>query len=185
MEISIAGPEDTNGIREVQYKSWLANTVNEESGRSCDGANKIRPAPSRDETLSKENKSKLKNDIQSSRKNSLPGSETFVAKVNQKVIGFCTVVRGSEQNSLAEIYIIPPFQGKKIGRRLWDSAHQFIDQNKDTTVALLRFNIPAKKFYEGLGFAETGVSWEGENLENGNGTTVIEMILQGLSARDK
>ncbi len=107
-----------------------------------------------------------------------PESETVVAKVNQKVIGFCTVVRGSEQNSLAEIYIIPAFQGEKIGRRLWDSARQFIDQNNDTTVALLRFNTPAKKFYEGLGFAETGVSWEGENLKNENGTTVIEMILR-------
>ena len=153
--------------------------------RSCYGAKNIGSATSPDEPLSKQNKSKLKNDIQRSRKSSLPASETFVAKVNQKVIGFCKVVRGSEQNSLAEIYIIPPFQGKKIGRRLWDSAHQFIDRNKDTTVALLRFNTPAKKFYEGLGFTETGVCWEGENLENGAGATVIEMILQGLSARDK
>ena len=106
------------------------------------------------------------------------GIRNRVAKVNQKVVGFCTVVRGSEQNSLAEIYIIPAFQGKKIGRRLWDSARQFIDQNNDTTVALLRLNTPAKKFYEGLGFAETGVSWEGENLKNEDGTTVIEMILR-------
>ena len=150
--------------------------MNEKSGRGFDGA--TRSASSRDQTPSKENKSKLKNEDQSSRKNSLPGSETFVAKMNQKVIGFCTVVRGSEQNSLAEIYIIPAFQGRKIGRKLWDSARQFIDQNKDTNVALLRFNIPAKKFYEGLGFAETGVSWEDENLKNGSGTTVIEMILR-------
>ena len=177
VEISIAGPEDTNGIREVQYKSWLANTVNEESGRRVDGA-KMRSATSRDAPLSKENESKLKNDVQSSRRNLPPESETVVAKVNQKVIGFCTVVRGSEQNSLAEIYILPAFQGEKIGRRLWDSARQFIDQNNDTTVALLRFNTPAKKFYEGLGFAETGVCWEGENLKNENGTTVIEMILR-------
>ncbi len=166
VEISIAGPEDTNGIREVQRKSWLANNVNEGSA----------PSPTR--TLSKEDKSKLKSDIQSSRKNWLPESGTVVAKVNQKVIGFCTVVRGSEQNSLAEIYIIPAFQGEKIGRKLWDSARQFIDQNNDTTVALLRFNTPAKKFYEGLGFTETGVSWEGENLKKENGTTVIEMILR-------
>ena len=178
MEISIAGPEDRNGIREVRYRSWLANNVKEESGRSFDGGNKVRSAFSSDETLSDENKSKLKNDAQGSSKSPLSESETFVAKVNQKIIGFCTVVRGSEQNSLAEIYIIPRFQGKKIGRRLWESARQFIDQNKDTTVALLRFNTPAKKFYEGLGFAETGVSWEGENLKNGNGTTVIEMILR-------
>ena len=98
--------------------------------------------------------------------------------MNKEVIGFCTVVRGSEQNSLAEINIIPEFQGKKIGRSLWDSARQFIDQNKDTTVALLRLNAPAKKFYEGLGFAETGVSWEGEDLKNRKGATVIEMILR-------
>jgi ribosomal protein S18 acetylase RimI-like enzyme len=174
VEISIAGPEDTNGIREVQYKSWLANTVNEESHRTFDDVNKMRPASSRDEPLSE---AKLKSDVQS-RKNSLPKSETFVAKANQKVIGFCTVVRGSEQNSLAEISIIPAFQGKKIGRRLWASARQFIDQNNDTTVALLRRNTPAKKFYEGLGFAETGVSWEDEDLKNGSGASVIEMILR-------
>lgn len=172
MEISIAGPEDTHGIRAVQYRSWLANTVNEESGRSFDGANKMRSVSSR------HGKSKLKKDVRCSRNNSLPGSETVVAKVNQKVVGFGTVVRGSEQNSLAEIYIIPAFQGKKIGRRLWDSARQFIDQNNNTTVALLRLNTPAKRFYEGLGFAETGVSWEGENLKNEDGTTVIEMILR-------
>jgi ribosomal protein S18 acetylase RimI-like enzyme len=164
VEISIAGPEDTNGIRDVQYKSLLADIANE--------------VYSRDEIPSEEDESKLKHDIQRLRKNPPPESETFVAKVNQKVVGFCTVVRGSEQNSLAEIYIIPAFQRKKIGRRLWDTARQFIDQNKDTTVALLRFNIRAKKFYEGLGFAETGVSWEGENLKSGNRTTVIEMILR-------
>jgi ribosomal protein S18 acetylase RimI-like enzyme len=170
VEISIAGPEDTHGIRTVQYRSWLANTANE--GRSFDGANKMRSVSSR------HGNSKLKNDVRCSRNNSLPGSVTVVAKVNQKVVGFCTVVRGSEQNSLAEIYIIPAFQGKKIGRRLWDSARQFIDQNNDTTVALLRLNTPAKRFYEGLGFAETGVSWEGENLKNEDGTTVIEMMLR-------
>ncbi len=172
MEISIAGPEDTHGIRAVQYGSWLANAANEESGRSFDGANKMRPVrPSH-------GKSTLKNDVRCSRNNSLPGSETVVAKVNQKVVGFCTVVRGSEQNSLAEISIIPAFQGKKIGRRLWDSARRFIDQNNDTTVALLRLNTPAKRFYEGLGFAETGVSWEGENVKHEDGATVIEMILR-------
>jgi ribosomal protein S18 acetylase RimI-like enzyme len=116
----------------------------------------------------------------------VPESGTSVAKVNQKVIGFCTVVRGSEQNSLSEICIIPAFQGKKIGRRLWDSARQFIDQNNDTTVALMRLNAPAKKFYEGLGFSETGVSWEGEDLKNENGTTVIEMVLRALvNTRDE
>ena len=154
--------------------------MNGESGRSVDGANQIRSASSRDGAISKENELKPKSNVQSSRKNSLPASETVVAKVNQKVIGFCTVVRGSEQNSLAEIYIIPAFHGKKIGRGLWDSARQFIDKNNDTTVALLRFNAPAKKFYEGLGFAETGVSWEGENLKDRNDTTVIEMILRAV-----
>jgi ribosomal protein S18 acetylase RimI-like enzyme len=175
VEISIAGPEDANDIRELQYESWLENNASEESGRSEGGAKRMHAASSCDETLSKEDGSKL---VQGSRKNSLPESETFVAKINRKVIGFCTVVRGSEQNSLTEIYIIPAFQGKKIGRRLWDSARQFIDRNKDTTVALLRFNVPAKKFYEGLGFAETGVSWEDENVKNRNGAAVIEMILR-------
>jgi ribosomal protein S18 acetylase RimI-like enzyme len=152
--------------------------VHEESGRSFDGANKISPASSRDGTFLKVDESKLKSEVQSPGKNPLPDSETVVAKVNKKVIGFCTVVRGSEQNSLAEIYIVPAFQGKKIGRRLWESARQFIDQTNDTTVAVLRLNTPAKKFYKGLGFAETGVSWEGENLKNENSTTVIEMILR-------
>ena len=178
MQISIAGPEDTNGIREVQYKSWFANAVNEESGRSGYGANKRRSSSSRDATLSKENDTRSKDDGQSSRRNSLPKTETFVAKLNQKVIGFCTVVRGSEQNSLTEIYVIPAFQGKKIGRRLWNSARRVIDQNNDTTVALLRSNTPAKKFYESLGFTETGISWEGEDLKREKGTTVIEMILR-------
>ncbi|MFZ1109814.1 MAG: GNAT family N-acetyltransferase [Rhodomicrobium sp.] len=177
VEISIAGPEDARGIRAVQYKLWLANTVNEPSSRSIDGANKMRSASCR-ETLPKEDGSKRENDGRDSRKNSLPESGTVVAKLNRTLVGFCTVVRGSEQNSLSEIYVIPAYQGKKIGRRLWDSARQFIDEKKDTTVALLRLNTPAKKFYEGLGFAETGVSWEGENVKHGDGATVIEMILR-------
>ncbi len=177
MEISIACTEDTHGIRAVQYRASLANTANEESGRSFDGPNKMRSASSRHETLLVD-KLKLKNDVPCSRNKSLPRSETVVAKVNQKVVGFCTVVRGSEQNSLAEIYIIPAYQGKKIGRKLWDLARQFIDQNNDTTVALLRLNTPAKRFYEGLGFTETGVTWEGENLKTEAAAAVIEMILR-------
>jgi ribosomal protein S18 acetylase RimI-like enzyme len=177
VEISIAGPDDKNGIREVQYKSWLENTRNEDSVHGVSSTDMTRSSYFCDKPLPKEDE-KLESDVKSSRKQSLPDSATFVAKLNKKVIGFCTVVRGSEQNSLSEIYIIPAFQGKKIGRRLWDSARQFIDRNNDTTVALLRFNTPAKKFYEGLGFAETGISWEGENLKNGNDATVIEMILR-------
>ena len=50
----------------------------------------------------------------------------------------------------------------------------------------MRLNAPAKKFYEGLGFSETGVSWEGEDLKNENGTTVIEMVLRALvNTRDE
>src|SRR5271166_6354304 len=52
------------------FKLWLANTVNEESGRSFDGANKMRSVSSR------HGKSKLKKDVRCSRNNSLPGSET-------------------------------------------------------------------------------------------------------------
>ena len=135
MKISIAGPEDKNGIREVQDKTWLANTVNGESRRIFDDANK-RSASSRDKLLSKVSEAILESDAQS-RKNSLPGSETFVAKANQKVIGFCTVVRGSEQNSLAEINIIPEFQGKKVGRRLSESAR--VNSSIRTKTPPLRF----------------------------------------------
>lgn len=180
IKISIAGPADTNAIRDVHYKSWLANTAKGDAGLNVDVANNARSLTSCDgETLSKEDKPKRNNDAHRLQKNPPRESETVVAKLKQEVIGFCTVIRGSEQNNLAEIYIVPKFQGKKIGRKLWDSARQFIDENKDTTVALLRCNVPAKKFYEGIGFTETGVSWEGEGLENADGSTVIEMILRG------
>jgi ribosomal protein S18 acetylase RimI-like enzyme len=175
VEILLAGAEDRNGIREVQYKSWIENSAIEKSGQNMTGLYNRLLASSFEGGFSKENEAEFNNDA---RRNSLPDAGTFVAKINEKVIGFCTVVRGSEQNNLTEIYIIPAFQGKRIGRKLWEKARLFIDQNKDTTVALLRLNIAAKKFYEALGFSETGISWECEHVTDGNPTTVIEMILR-------
>src|SRR6266404_6399871 len=179
IEISLAAPEDEKGIWDVQYRTSLASLPNEDLGITVDDIKDTYKELYKDDgALSVEGERQLQAIIQRLRENLHTDKESFVAKDNANVIGFCTVARYPDKNELIGIYILPEFHGRGIGMDLWKNASQFIDSAKDTFVRLYGHNTEAKKFYNGLGFLETDTLPKIIRHKSGATGSIIEMALR-------
>ncbi len=147
IKIVKAAPEDTLGIQEVFYKTWLATYPNHELGITVEDIDvffKNRTDPSEIERRA----------YQISH---LPQNESFlVAKEESKVVGVCRLVIRNEYNQLQAIYVLPEYQGRGIGTMIWSEASTFFDPSKDVVIQVATYNKNAIGFYRTLGFIDTG-----------------------------
>lgn len=170
-KIMQATPDDVLGMQEVFYKTWLATYPNEELGITVDDIEDRFKGAFTEEKLAPR-RERLVN---------LPeGEKVFVAKENDKVVGLCRIILHQDKNQLQAIYILPEYQGKGVGKKLWEEAQQNFDQTKDTIVEVASYNTKAIEFYRRLGFIETGKYWEDENFRLKSGAIIpeIEMIIK-------
>ncbi|MDB5260264.1 MAG: inorganic pyrophosphatase, inorganic pyrophosphatase [Candidatus Nomurabacteria bacterium] len=177
-EISVATPEDARGIREVQYKTWLETYTNENAGITTEDVEKRFEDAFTDEKIKKREES-IRNQ---------PENENFyVVKNSGKVIGFCMVIRKEDRNQLQAIYILPEFQGKGLGKNLWNKAKEFLDKEKDTYVEVVDYNQGAINFYTSLGFKKTDRKWREEEEIKVNGKVLpeIEMVRKAEGQESK
>ncbi len=104
-------------------------------------------------------------------------SITLIAQqLGGEILGYCqagVVAKNSTaaKGEIYSIYVLEKFQNRGIGKTLLHQAFSFLTANNLTpiTVATLRDNISARKFYEHLG----GVLMAEENIEIGEKTYVI------------
>jgi len=174
VEISLAVPEDARSIREVQYKTWLATYPNEEVGVTVEDIEDRYKDAFTDENIQKRQKRML---------DKTENENYFVAKIDGKVVGFCFATKNKERNQLSAIYILPEFQGRGLGKILWDSVSTFIDTSKDTYVEVVAYNIQAIEFYKRLGFIDTGRRWSDEIFKMKSGALLPEMEMV-IKAKD-
>ena len=166
IEILLATPEDARSIREVQYKTWLATYPNEDIGVTVDDVEDRFKDAFTDENI-KRREEQIKNQ---------PDNEqTYVAKSDGKVVGFCTIIKHQDKNQLLAIYVSPDFHGRGIGKDFWDKASQFLDPTKDTAVELASYNSGAVEFYKKLGFEDTGKRWADKKFKMKSGAVLPEM----------
>ena len=164
-------PEDATGITEVLYKTWLATYPNKELGITEQDIEK-----SFEKSFTPESINSLAKKIGSD----LPNEKRLVATYGSKVVGVATMVRNEDNNQLRTIYVLPEFQGKGIGKMLWQEAKKFCDPNKDTIVEVATYSQNTIEFYKKLGFVDTGkrlsdMSWGIK--ENGVSIPEMEMVL--------
>jgi ribosomal protein S18 acetylase RimI-like enzyme len=160
--------EDAHGIQEVFYKTWLATYPNADAGITVeDIEDKFKDAFS-EETLNKR-REKIANPPE--------GQFLLIAKDDDKVVGLCSVIKEVERNKLSTLYVLPEYQGKGIGRALWERARGFLDTNKDTYLEVATYNANAIAFYTKLGFEDTGkrLDFQG-TLKSGNAIPEMEML---------
>ncbi len=139
--------EDIPAMQDVWYESWLATYPNEEVGITRDGVEerwKNRHSPEKVEKM----RAFIEGDNESAR--------LFVARVDGKVVGVCRVSREENFNELNALYVLPDYLGQGIGTQLWNEAHTFLDARKVTYVYVATYNARAIRFYEKLGFIDTG-----------------------------
>ena len=174
IEIREATPEDVLGISTVLYKTWLATYPNEEYGVTIEDIEYRYKDAFTDEKI-KARQERMRSEAENLR--------SFVVECNGEIVGTIGVIKSPEQNELTRIYVLPEFQGKGIGKKLWEKAGEFLDFSKDTIVKVVTYNTGAIGFYERLGFVDTGKRFADENFKMQSGAKLpeMEMILKAKS----
>ncbi len=169
ISVSQATPEDAEGIAHVAATTWLATYPSEEHGITLDDIQervKTRQSP--------EEVEKARQRIIESK----AGQKTFVAKDSEKVVGFCSVRKEPEFNQLKAIYVLPEYQGRGVGQKLWVQTLEFFSDNKnEIIVQVATYNRQAIDFYKKLGFKETGKSFSDERFRMKSGSIIPETEL--------
>ncbi len=167
--ITTAQPDDAEGIKNVQYKTWLTTYPNAEAGITVDDIEdrfKDRVTPEA---------------IQAQRlrlKDPQKGITVFVAKKDSAVVGACAVECGEKENYLKMLYVLPEFQGMKIGWSLWEEARKLFNTKNATFVLVADYNAKAIEFYNRLGFKDTGERITDERFRMKSGALLREMKMQ-------
>jgi ribosomal protein S18 acetylase RimI-like enzyme len=103
------------------------------------------------------------------------GRFLLIAKDGEKVTGLCGAAILGGFNKLGLIYVLPWYQGKGIGKKLWDAIVPFLDKEKSTIVQVATYNTQAIEFYKKLGFADTGKRISDEKWRMKSGAVIPEM----------
>lgn len=164
--IDKAIPEDALSIQEIFHKTWLATYINSEYGVTAEHINEYFKDAYKPETLEKRKTQIAKMD---------DSYMIFVARVDGKVVGFVRVMKEKENNRLRAFYILPEFQGKGIGSKLFEKAREFFNPDLYTLVDVASYNIPAINFYKKMGFIDTGKRAE---FKMDNGPIIPEMEMR-------
>jgi ribosomal protein S18 acetylase RimI-like enzyme len=169
IQILDAVPEDSLGIIKVFYKTWLATYPNEEKGVTVEDIE-----DSYKDEFSDEKINELKQLIRDLPKN----KKRLVAKIGDKIVGACTLIKNDDYNHLRTLYVLPEFQHTGIGTMFWNEALKFFDPRKDTIVQVAEYTEQAINFYKKLGFVDTGkrTAQESEKLKSGAVIVDMEMV---------
>lgn len=164
-----AKPTDVMGMHEVFLAGWLSTYPNEEYGITVEDINykfeqallpeklaarKLRLAEPKDEEL------------------------ILVCEINGRIVGVCVGARELEYNQLQAIYILPEFQGKGLGRMMFNEIVQVFDKNKKTIVHVASYNEKAIGFYQKLGFVSTGKIFKDNKHALRSGAIIPELELE-------
>ena len=164
--IDKAHPEDAREIQHVFYDTWLATYPNKEYGITRDDIEFRHKERLTDETIEKRKKVLAE----------MPDNELFLtAKSSGKIAGVCYAIKREDKNQLQAIYILPEYQNKGIGKKLWLEALSFFDPAKDTYVEVTTYNQNAIDFYKRLGFVDTGRRFSDERFRMKSGSIMPEM----------
>jgi GrpB-like predicted nucleotidyltransferase (UPF0157 family)/ribosomal protein S18 acetylase RimI-like enzyme len=158
-------PEDARDIQEVFYKTWLDTYPNEEAGITVEDIEDKYKDVFTDEAI-QTRAEKITHPAE--------GQTMFVARDGSKVVGFCRVIQEEDRSKLSTIYVLPEYQGKGVGRSLWNDAQNVLDKSKDIFVEVATYNTNSIEFYKKLGFEDTGRRFN-DVIPMKSGATIPEM----------
>ncbi len=160
------------GVQQTLYKSWLATYPSEEVGITREDIEHRFEGRFTDEALAK----------RWDRMKHISDRHILLAKDNDTVAGVIVITNTSDKNQLQAIYLLPEYQGKGIGKMLWQSAQQYIDPTKPTIVYCATYNAKAIAFYEKLGFRDTGRRWQDDETVRMKSGVIIPQLEMELAA---
>jgi ribosomal protein S18 acetylase RimI-like enzyme len=170
IEIHDATPNDGEGIYHVQLHTWLATYPNAELGITREDI-ESRFRPTSEEAI-------RRRQARNQSINTDPQVHFWVAKEAERIVGFCMARKEEPQNILQAIYVLPEYQGTGIGKRLMQTALDWLGNQQDIVLTVASYNQNAINFYQRFGFtpsdrpAHSAVS----TLPSGAVIPEIEMI---------
>ncbi|HXK38415.1 MAG TPA: GNAT family N-acetyltransferase [Candidatus Paceibacterota bacterium] len=169
LKISPLTPADVPEIQDLLYRSWLATYPNKGAGITEDDIN--------DWFSGKNSKEGIARTIKSV-ENKHENFNALVAKIDNKAVGFCAMGKHLDYNRLAMLYILPGYFGQGIGRSMWAAIQYYADSSKPTILEVVLYNVRAIKFYESLGFVDTGKRITDQKNRMKSGAIPPEMVMR-------
>jgi ribosomal protein S18 acetylase RimI-like enzyme len=159
-------PEDAEAINRVLKEAWLGAYPNEDVGVTAEDIEHSFRDHFTPEGIARSQE----------RLRTVSGNELrMVAVMDGRVVGVGRIIRETESNHLQTLYVHPDYQGKGIGTALWEAMRSFLDPRKDTVLEVATYNEQAIRFYERLGFRDTGERIEDERFRMQSGAIVPEL----------
>lgn len=170
IEIGFAKPGDSRGIAAVQKAGWIATYPDPSVGLTREDI-EAKVFDSEEQLQKWEKAIEEQNDN---------NKRIWVARQNEKIVGYSVGVKEDEKNELKAIYVLPEYHGAGVGKPLMESALQWLEKEKDVVVWVFTHNSRAISFYRKHGFAESGKTstWP----VNGKDIPDLEMIRKAQSA---
>lgn len=84
------------------------------------------------------------------------GQAFWIASLEGQDIGFASASADDKAVRIHKLYVLPDIQGKGTGRAMVDACIAHFPERQEAFLYMHRENIPARQFYERLGFAVTG-----------------------------
>lgn len=166
VEIVPTQPEDVRAVQEVVHKTWRVSSPNAELGITVEDIDAFHADLLTDAALAAR---------AANIRDPKPGEVRLVAKTNGHVIGMCYGIELEAANKLSALYLLPEYQGKGIGYRLWDAARLKFNTAKPTILHVATYNAKAIAFYEKLGFIKTGKEWQDEKFKMKSGAIIPQL----------
>lgn len=164
--------KDAEAIREVSRVSWIATFPSVEHGITKEDIEH------RFAFKTIEDKEKLLEDRR--KKIADPFWHYWVAKDEDRVVGFCIARIMNEKNRLEAIHLLPWYHRQGIGTNFMEKALLWLGKEKEIVLGVAVYNEKAIRFYEKLKFKKTGkaASHEITTLPSGRFIPQIEMALK-------
>jgi len=159
-----ARPEDAEGLARVQKATWLSTYPSAELGIS------------QADLLSKDFDSPKKIASIRQRLSDQSTDRTWVAKAGDQVVAFCIAGRHDDANTIEALYVLPRYQGYRIGYRLLAGAVEWLGDAREIRVQAASYNHKAINFYRDFGFEPAQDSIEDYALPNGKAVPQISLI---------
>lgn len=158
--IENAKPEDAEAIMRLKRAAWVQAYPSEEHGVTKEDIEK---------KLTEEDVRKGTENWQGGIAGEPYGGkrQSFVAKINGKVVGFTSPCFEGNQWRIGQLYVDPEVQGRGIGSKLLQTALGWLGPEKDVYLHVLQWNDNAIKLYERFGFTKTGKEFPAEIDEEG------------------
>lgn len=159
---------DSESIREVSYKTWIETYPNKEFGITKDDIE--------DFFLKIKKNRKIKK-----KTNLTDKSLTYVATINNVVVGYVVGYIRENFSQLQAIYILSKHQNKGVGKMLFDKINEdFFEKGKNVIVQVANYNINAIESYKKWGFSDTGKRFQDEKFrfKSGSIITQVELVMK-------